>query len=321
VSIHSKKVILFPKWREMLKQKSLQALEEQRFQDALQMLNQLLEYGVKTHEIVFGKLICLIELGEYEDAQQYCETLLTHKHDHYIQYIYTYIIILFQTNQYQLLIDQASEVLEERLLPHDMHQHVQQLYFLSKQKKIEDEEGKVNKHLNELKEAVKQKDYLKQWHHVNALCKLKIEPAKINHYLTVKHVHPVVKTAILKWLQAMNVRDNVKIFKLGEELTVRPIDVTSIQEYMRSVLVYLENLEQKDPTLFNMLKTTLHRYMYVKFPIIHENMKEVATALTFIGHAHMYDADDFQINKSIEKYIYDIKKCEALYLSIIEDEV
>ena len=56
-------IILFPKWREMLEEESLQALKEKRYGTALKKLNKLIEHKVEDVEIFTGKLICLMELG------------------------------------------------------------------------------------------------------------------------------------------------------------------------------------------------------------------------------------------------------------------
>src|SRR5690625_5739355 len=69
-------VILFPKWKTRLEDKSLQAMKEKKYEEALENLNKLLNYHVNNHEVIIGKLICLMELGRYEEAQDYCEEVL-----------------------------------------------------------------------------------------------------------------------------------------------------------------------------------------------------------------------------------------------------
>src|SRR5690625_307338 len=69
VQRNNEKIILFPKWREDLQAESLLALKEKRYTEALPKLNLLLAYNVNSHEIIIGKLICLMELGQYEEAQ------------------------------------------------------------------------------------------------------------------------------------------------------------------------------------------------------------------------------------------------------------
>src|SRR5699024_7352147 len=99
----SGKVILFPKWKTQLEEESLTAIKEKEYREALQKLNKLIRYNVLNHETLIGKLICLIELGNYEEAQHMCEELISRKSEYYYQYVHIYLTLLFQTSQYQLL--------------------------------------------------------------------------------------------------------------------------------------------------------------------------------------------------------------------------
>ncbi|WP_176447538.1 tetratricopeptide repeat protein [Lentibacillus sp. CBA3610] len=96
------------------------ALKEKRYEEALAKLDQLLGYGVQNHEVMIGKLMCLMELNRYKEAQDFCESLLIHKDEHYYHYVHIYLTILFQTSQYQLLMNQVEQELESDLVPAEM---------------------------------------------------------------------------------------------------------------------------------------------------------------------------------------------------------
>src|SRR5690625_4141626 len=95
-----------------LEKESLQALKDKRFAEALYKLDKLLSYQVNNHEILIGKLICLMELGRYEEAQDLSEELLELHNDNYYHYVHIYLTILFQTNQYDVLMEQVEYELE-----------------------------------------------------------------------------------------------------------------------------------------------------------------------------------------------------------------
>lgn len=63
-------VILFPTWQKEIETKSLQLLQDKKYREALSVMDQLLDYDPQNHEIVVGKLICLIELGRDDEAQR-----------------------------------------------------------------------------------------------------------------------------------------------------------------------------------------------------------------------------------------------------------
>lgn len=83
-------IILFPKWQKLLEEESIAAIKERHFDEALEKLNLLISYQVNNDEVFTGKLICLMELERYEEAQDLCESLLLEKT---IIIISTYIFI------------------------------------------------------------------------------------------------------------------------------------------------------------------------------------------------------------------------------------
>jgi len=113
----SGKVILFPKWKTQLEEESLTAIKEKEYGEALQKLNKLIRYNVLNHETLIGKLICLIELGNYEEAQHMCEELISRKSEYYYQYVHIYLTLLYQTSQYQLLMEQIEYEHEKDEIP------------------------------------------------------------------------------------------------------------------------------------------------------------------------------------------------------------
>src|SRR5690625_7874970 len=101
-------VVLFPKWKTSLEESSLQAMKEKRYETALEKLDELLSYKVNHYEIIIGKIICLMELNRYNEAQNICEDMLQHKNEDYYHYLHIYLTLLFQTKQYDLLMEQRS---------------------------------------------------------------------------------------------------------------------------------------------------------------------------------------------------------------------
>src|SRR5690625_2485722 len=153
------KVILFPKWQIILEKESLNAMKEKNYKVALKKLNKLLSFGVNKHGVMFGKLICLAELDHFEEAQELCETLLKDKNEHYYNYLHMYLTILFQTSQYDLLIEQGKQALTDESLPQEVHQQIQQLYTISQQMKMDIDNEKSKEYINDLAEAIKNENY------------------------------------------------------------------------------------------------------------------------------------------------------------------
>ena len=312
-------VILFPKWRTALEEESLIALKNKRYDEALVKLDKLLSYHIDDHEIVTGKLICLMELGYYDEAQEICEELIKEKNENYYHYVHMYLTILFQTNQYELLMEQVEYELSNSEIPSPVTEQFKQLYDLSEKMNVDLIIEKSTACLDELFEA----DFHKQWRIVEHLRKMNAEPnEKVIALLTNDEVHPVTKTSIFQWLQGKGYSESVAVKKLNLQTAVIPNEIAEIQSqlFMKETLLLINEQEQKNPTLFQLLEALLYRYLYVRYPIMPpgEDVNQVAAALTYIGETYLniHTISEQEINR---EYIDEIKLCETLYLSIIEE--
>ncbi|MGP4108397.1 DUF3196 family protein [Virgibacillus sp. L01] len=318
-------VILFPKWRTALEEESLNAIKEKRYEEALTKLDQLLSYHVDNHEIVIGKLICLMEMDRYEEAQDLCEALLKHKDENYYHYLHIYLTILFQTSQYELLMEQVEFEFESETVPDVIYEQFQQLYDMSKNMKNEIRNEKSSEYIGELLKAVEQENHVQQWRLVEQMRKINANPTdSIRRLLIENYVHPVTKTAIFKWLQEKSISDEVTINKLNKQLTLTPVNVPDISSHktMKQTLLLINELEQKNPSLFQLVERLLYRYVYVRYPIMpnDRDIIHIAEALSKIGEEYLdiHTEDNKHLDEQVERYIEEIKMCEALYLTIIE---
>src|SRR5699024_8681309 len=282
-------VILFPKWRSTLEKESLLALEEKKYKEALIKLDQLLGFGVQNHEIIIGKLMCLMELNRYKDAQDFCEGLLIYKDEYYYQYVHIYLTILFQTSQYQLLMNQVEQELEANTVPEDMKEQFRQLYNMSRKMRHQIRVEKSPEYINELLKAVEEENHANQHRLVEHIRKMDVTPTdQLKALLTDDRVHPVVKTAIFIWLQEKEVSDKVPIHKLGMKLITVPDTTPSLDAHpiIQRTLLAISDQEQENPTLFQLMEPLLNHYAYVRYPIMpaQEDAVLIAEALIKIGH-------------------------------------
>lgn len=320
-------VILFPKWKTRLEDKSLEAMKQKNYEEALTNLNLLLSYQVNNHEIIIGKLICLMELGRYEEAQDFCEQVLKHQDPNYYHYVHIYLTILFQTSQYELLMEQVEDEFGNDDIPNMIREQFQQLYDMSEQMKDDIKSERHTEYINELNQAIQDENHSLQWRLIENLRKMKVKPTQtIIALLEDETIHPVTKTAIFHWLQEKAVSQDILIHKLDLSLSVNPKHVTDLQSdvTMKQTLLLISELEQNNPSLFHLLKQLLFRYAYVRYPIMFpsEDVLQIAEALKHIGNAYLNihrKPNDALTDDVIIHYIEEIKMCEALYLSIIEE--
>lgn len=325
--MENENVILFPKWKKTLEEESLLALKEKRYEEALHKLEQLLHYQVNNHEIVIGKLICLMELDRYEEAQQLSEDLLADRNGNYYHYVHIYLTILFQTNQYKRLMEQVEYELDAAEIPQPMKEQFQQLYEMSQKMNVEIKDERNKEYINELLEAVKEENHIKQWRSVENLRRINAAPSikTAEPLLTESLVHPVTKTAIFMWLQDSDFNENISIHKLDMQVEVKPNQVSCLSSHgtFKQVVLLISKIELKNPTLYQLMETLLYRYMYVRYPIMpsSDHVEQIANALTNVGKAYLGNqhVSEDGLDSDVLRYQEEIKLCETLYLSIIEE--
>src|SRR5690625_4082514 len=319
-------VVLFPKWKTTLEESSLQAMKEKRYDDALEKLDELLSYKVNHYEIVIGKIICMMELNRYNEAQQICEDWMQYENDDYYHYLHIYLTLLFQTNQYELLMEQVEDELTKGSLPPLLEEQSRELYELSKKMKADVTISKAAEYIDSFKEAIHNDNHLEQWSLVEKMRKSKAKPDKRTQSILQKeHIHPVVKTAIFQWLQETAVKEKVHIQKLGLALKVKPTEITELkkQKILKETVFYLEEMEQKNPSLMELLNKILYRYIYVRYPIMPpiEDAGVIAQALIHIGKEYIESGHNIitEPDELVATYLKEINLCESLFLSIIDE--
>ncbi|WP_067727256.1 tetratricopeptide repeat protein [Oceanobacillus damuensis] len=323
---NSDNIILFPRLKKTLEEDSLKALQEKKYDEALGKLNQLISYGEDSHEIVIGKLICLMELGRHEEAQDLCEELIQHKNENYYHYVHIYLTILFQTSQYRLLMEQIEYEFENNQVPEPLQEQFKQLYDMSEKMKLDFVMEKSDTKVEELFTAVNQDNHIEQWRIVDQLRSMKVQPdTQILSLLKSEHVHPVIKTAILAWMKDASITDEVEIHKFSLSTHVKPIEIPPIKtnEVYKQIMLLLSEVEQNNPTLFQLLDQLLYRYIYVIYPFMppSEDVESIMQAIKNIGnqYLHIQIEESDETSDEVQHYMKEIRMCDSLYLSIIEE--
>ncbi|GIO21765.1 tetratricopeptide repeat protein [Oceanobacillus sp. J11TS1] len=321
----STKVILFPNTKKQLEEEGLHALREKKYNEALEKLNCLIDYHAGGYEIYIGKLMCLMELGNYKEAEQLSEELLANKDTHYHHYLHIYLTILFQTSQYQHLMDLLEIEFDNNNIPEMLQEPFQQLYEMSANLKIGIDEDNAIGYIEELKQAVKEEDYLKQWSLIEQLRLIHADPKEeVIQLLEGHQVHPVIKTGILEWLRESNVKKTIHIHKFDSSRMIQPADLSQISKEKSYIVLmeYLENRVESNPTLLKLLQQLVYRYFYVTYPFtpLKSDISSLAEAIYLLGNDYLQMDTTFEeLDESVETWMEKIKICNSLYLSIIEE--
>lgn len=324
--MESGNIILFPKWQKTLEEESIAAIKDRQFEKGLEKLDMLLSYQVKNQEIYTGKLICLMELERYEEAQELCESLLMERNENYYHYIHIYLTLLFQTNQYGLLIDIVLVELESGKVPESLVDPFKQLYEMSEKMRLDIEVDKSNIYLDSLFDAVHQDNHIEQSRLINKLRNFNMEPnEKIISLLVNEHVHPLNKSAIYIWLQEKEIAKPIDIHKFGVHIKLIPLETPKMKDsnIAQKVHARINEIEQKNPTLFQLMETLLGHYLYILYPITppEADVEWIAKALIVVAkeYLNVFSTETANDEGKLLQYMKEIKTSDALYLSIIEE--
>ncbi|WP_337018838.1 tetratricopeptide repeat protein, partial [Oceanobacillus massiliensis] len=230
------------------------------------------------------------------------------------------------TSQYGLLMEQVEYEFEHNQVPEKLYEQFKQLYDMSEKMKLDFVVEETDSVIDELFEAVNQDNHMVQWRIVDQLRNMKARPVnQITSLLTNELVHPVIKTAILAWMREQRISEEVEIHKLGSSMTVIPSSIPDIKEneIYEQILLAMRDVEQNNPTLFKLLEQLLYRYVYVTYPLVPsgEDVSDIVEAIKYIGNQYLqiHSFEDREASSRTKHYIKEIRMCDSLYLSIIEE--
>lgn len=320
----NRKIILLPHIKRQYERKAFQALESKDYGRALKYLDQLIEHGEMSDEIIVGKIISLIELGNYKIANKLCQEMLKQSNEHYEMYLHIYCSMLFQTEQYDLLMKEIDQVIVEKgALSPFLEKALKDMYIIAEQ--IHEKERHITyvEHFDQFITAIAENNITKQWKLLEQMKRsdMQIEPI-FSDYLKDPSIHPLIKTAIFQWFMDQKINEEITILKFERSFSCKPASTPPLKKqtcYLK-IIRLLEPYEQKNPTFYHMMEKLLFRYLYVLFPIMPKEdhtpfIKEALVKICSNESALHMD----HLPKEISQYIREITYCDQLYMEILDD--
>ncbi|MDR4889144.1 tetratricopeptide repeat protein [Fredinandcohnia sp. QZ13] len=313
------KIIPFPKLKERLMEKGLEALSSKKFNEALALLEQAKELEKGNHEIELGIVICLFELGELEQAKDSCLMMLKEDVGDYFHVLQIYVTILIQLGQYDEVKSTIEAVLDEDAVPPEYLDHLTQLLELSKRMLVADGVEKEAEYVNrdveeELQNVLYNEGIVgKQIATIQSLKELNIRKYldMLIPFLVIPENHPIVKTIIMQLLVTNQVDLEVEVEKFGETIKVNPknlVDPSMSPFTIRVLSILEEQLENENPTLYEMAKEIWLRHLFVLYPFTLEEEEPSKYAATL----HLYSAElhGMEIENQTLEQIYGVNLFE-----------
>lgn len=324
-------VVMFPKWKSTLEQDGLNALQEKKYPEALERFEKLISFDAANSEVLTGKLICLMELGRYTEAENICKNLMKDDEENYFKYLHIYLTVLFQTNQYEELLDLLDEVFQSDDIPHEIRKQFWQLYDITKKLNADEVSSEHIENVDEFLASLNTKDVKKQWRFISKLKHQDVHPyiKEIAPYLQMDYIQPVIKTALLQWMQEHQVDQELEVTKLGDSITVNPSKLSDVLTHpsSESLLKHLDEVEQNNPTLYEFIEQLIFRYLYVRFPIMPKDEETPALAKAFFDLGTSYlqlnheavPLENYGSDKEVDLWKQQIEYYEANYFSVLDD--
>ena len=312
---NNSKIIPFPNLEDRLLNEGMEALKDKRYKDALQFFNQFTTYNQNYPEVQVGIVVCLLELGLYEDAKEKCERLLQEDIGDYFNVMQIYITILIQLSEYDKVVTILEALFEEEKIPAE---HAGELFHLLEfsRKSSDHLYGPSNQYessanLQALGHILENGNISEQ---LQAIQNLKHETTiseiteVLKNVLADRRTHPVIQSMVLQLMIEKDIHDSVVVQKFDWTMKVNLDEVIEIFEHPFTIQV-LNKLEDtlihENPTLYDAVKEIWERFLFVLFPFQPEPLE----VMVWAGALHKFGYQLFGIDISDEEIegIYHIK--------------
>lgn len=319
--MHKNNIILFPGTRDKLLRQMENELKNGNFINALNITDELLTNQFHCKNVYVTRLNCLIQLKQLDEAEQLCEHLMESAKNFYEHYFEYYLFILFELNKFHILMEAYEKANKMISVRSEHREQLDTFYKLA----IQMNDVEINKWSQQLEQARKEQNYVLQWQIINKLQQINNNPNKwLISLLEEEKVHPVVKTKIIMWLKEVSNNNEVKVEKFGKVMKFIPKKLLHFKQQEGYIIVKksLQQVEQKDPSLYRLALQLLNHYYYVMYPMLisKKDADFISEAILAIIKTDLNIQDKFQNDTSnvIKQYIKNIRICNELFLNIVE---
>lgn len=311
------KIILHPNTEQTLIDKSLQAIDQEDFDEALTYIDQLLDYGLASIELHIGKIVCLIQTGQQKDAILFCESIMEDTSDeHFFDYLFYYVTLLFEANEYAKLIHYIDELEASMDITEAERASYEEIYHLC----VQMNERRAIDLWDTFLDHIQTQRHQQAWisFHDWATCRV-ATPSRLLDLLAEPHVHPVIKTELLLYLKETNKQVRVTITKFAEQQIIETTMLKEMKEHVlyKNTIEMLAPLQQENPTQYEATRLLFDRFIFVYYPFYFpkEDIEIVIQALTTIQEEHLLF--DLTEDKTTNPYVQKIQQAMNMYIELV----
>ncbi|WP_052144606.1 hypothetical protein [Halalkalibacter okhensis] len=258
----------------------MDALKDKDGQAAYDFFLSAEEHEPEHPQVLFGKMLSLVELGRLEEAVEHTDSLLKEGIGDYFENLQVHISLLVQLGKYQEVVDILDAVLSENQFPSQFAESFYQLLHFSRQmvgdqewlNQIETKDEPLPLELVEMLHSDSLELQSKALQHLRELDH-KDATSAIVEFLHKKDRDYVLQSMAIKALEDKEYDKMIHIKKQGREKQIVPKDLNSDlqQDFHERLLTYISGeLEHTDPLLYEITKQLSWTHLWSLYPFLPE---------------------------------------------------
>lgn len=317
------KVTYLPHVKKLWQQKQVQLdvyISEGKYEQAFELINELLTYPFESPHFLLQRLKCLNELHLWADLEDVADEALKNAPiELYGTLCLFYVVSLFEQEQYELLIDFIDVDVVKKDMETEQFLELMEIYEESKLI-VNDEATKL---LDKFQLAIISQNDREQWELFHQWQQLNSDPPRLFiELLAETNVNPFVKTALIQTIQPFFHDEEVTIIKGDNECKVVLQELPLIRDQVEynEVVHQLELVEQEDPTLHLFILEILQRYHEYTYPFVYDrsDVQEISEAVLTIARGHLYGSNEHVGDEEkLLHYIEEINKANEDYFKLL----
>ncbi|WP_312471039.1 tetratricopeptide repeat protein [Neobacillus sp.] len=322
-------VIFFPGIEKRLTAKGLESLDNKKFNEAINLLEEAKELDPDNDDILIGLVFAYFEVASFKKAKILANEMLLKGIGDYFQMVDLYLTVLIQLHEYQEIVSTIEVLLDEKEIPPEKHDHFITILQFSR-RMAENRQQDITETVPE-ESTVKQLNLFEidnlndQMLLVASLAEKNIRPyvEEIAEYLKADGGHPFLKTMLLTLLQEQEIERELVVRKFSMEEKVIPTQLPEVKLQPRMIKVkelLADGLESDNPVLFENTVGMIERIFFISYPFELEPESSAAWAGAFHLLAQEYMGLDPKIGKIASEYAVHPKEIGQAIVKIEEIE-
>lgn len=301
-------IVLFPGLDRRLLEKGLDMLQQKKYRQAYELLEEARKLDPENSEIYIGLVLAYYESGNVKQARQLASEMLKKGIGNYIQVMDLYIMILVQLNEYDEIITTIEALLEDKEVPKEKVEHFSKMLHFSrrmaeeKTESMPDEELVVQEPADHVLNLIHCMDPQEQMMLAARLSKENIRSyiSEIKVYLASSEGDPFLKTMLLNILKEQEYEKEILVEKFGMKEVFIPVSLPEINEVKKAQEVtdlLKEELESEDPVMYENIKTMVERNFFLLYPFSPKPgaSSSWAAAYHYLGNLYFGMAESFEV--------------------------